>query len=228
MKPVIFSGEMVKAILEGRKTQTRVAVKPRNKKKAKQLEYRQGYGLWVNGYDDGYIGEREANGIIKDYTVSPMWMDLDAYIGKYAPYKPGDVLYVREAFWVHKNDPLDCYKNIIYDADYCDGHKTPDRWLPQWYSRKPSIRMPKAAARIYLRVVDVRVERLREITVQDACNELGKDYVVTGNLGADIAIMELDLNAFVSLWDNLNAKRGYTWESNPWVWKIVFERVKKS
>ena len=95
MKPVIFSGEMVKAILEGRKTQARVAIKPRDKEKAKLLRDKL-CGPWKPGYNDEHIVMHEANGRIKDYTVSLMWMDLDAYIRNYAPYKSGDILWVRE------------------------------------------------------------------------------------------------------------------------------------
>ena len=213
IKPIIFSAPMARAVLDGRKTQTRRAIKPRNKRKAKQNEYGQGHGLWVHGYNDEHIEKLEAHGSIKDYTVSPMWIDLDMYIKKYAPYKPGDVLWVRETIWVHKEDKSNDYKNIYYDADCYEHHKEKGRWLTNWYVKKPSIHMPKEAARIFLRVTDVSVERLQKITSTDMWNE--------GCLPKDINQKEIGTHDvwlqkyWTPLWDGVNDKRGYPWESNP-------------
>lgn len=122
---------------------------------------------------------------------------------------PGDRLWVRETF--ADNIP-GCPNGITYRADHIDpkgdGPANPIKW-------KPSIHMPKAAARIWLDVVSVRVERLQDITYDDCLHEGMWNY------GTDIDT----LAAFQELWQSLNAKRGYGEEVNPWVWVVEFKRV---
>ena len=204
MKPIIFSTPMVQAILNGCKTQTRRVMKPQPRLETYRNPERD-FWIWEDcNWLDGGLGFPKSG--IEDY----------------APYKPGDILWVREAFWVHNDDPLDSYKNIIYDADYGDGHKTPDRWLPQWYNRKPSITMPKAAARIYLRVTDVKVERVQEIL----CGDMKAEGCIPAHIkGGQWQQWQRDY--FEPMWNRTNAKRGYPWHANPWVWKIEFERTEK-
>ena len=116
--------------------------------------------MWINNYDNG--GEIAES--IKDYSVSPCWQRMDDYIKKYVP-NVGDVLYVRETwgrqtrhggiFTVYKADNLNA-KN--YDTNASGSYETGNvKWLP-------SVHMRKAAARIFLKVIDVRVERLQDIT----------------------------------------------------------------
>ena len=98
----------------------------------------------------------------------------------------------------------------------------------QFRKKLPSIFMPKAAARIWLEVTNVRVERLQEITEEDAVKEGIKNVFernphYDGTIGSAIKINHL--TQFRELWDSINAKRGYGWESNPWVWVIEFKRV---
>jgi hypothetical protein len=180
-KPILFSTEMVKAIIEGRKNVTRRVIKPQP--------------LWIA--DPGIpfkTPDADPRGIIKP------------------PYQPGDRLWVRET-WAD-NIP-GCPNGITYKADHIDpkgdGPANPIKW-------KPSIHMPKAAARIWLEVTNVRGERLREITEEDAIAE-----------GIRIGIGGMPYfscrEAFAALWNSLNAKRGYGWDSNPFVWAISFKTL---
>jgi hypothetical protein len=84
---------------------------------------------------------------------------------------------------------------------------------------RPSIFMPKEAARLFLQVANVRVERLQDITEEDALKEGVKAYGPNNCSGTSARI------AFAELWDSLNEKRGYGWNTNCWVWVIEFERV---
>lgn len=117
------------------------------------------------------------------------------------PYQPGDTLWVRETW-------AEMPYGFVYRADEGepDGWDCDDRW-------RPSIHMPREAARIFLRVIDVRVERLRDITATQAMSEGFTDW-----------------NDFVELW-NCTIKSAdrptYGWEANPWVWVIEFERCEK-
>lgn len=119
-------------------------------------------------------------------------------------YATGDLLWVRETW-------SDFYGDIIYKADE-DRVTEKFRW-------NPSLFMPKTAARIWLEVTDVRVERLQDITEDDA-----KKEGVTVDGHEEIWYRE----NFKDLWDGLNAKRGYGWEVNPWVYAITFKREEKN
>lgn len=135
-----------------------------------------------------------------------------------SPYQPGDVLYVRETWCKGSlNGGADQY---FYKADDNDFHC-------QW---RPSIHMPKEAARIFLRVTGVRVERLQDITLDDAIAEgcQGK-FIGSGEcVGAGWEILPED--EFADLWDSTIKKSDfdkYGWDANPWVWVIEFERISK-
>jgi hypothetical protein len=124
------------------------------------------------------------------------------------PYgKPGHTLWVRETFAVN------CVGGesfVFYRADsYPDGDGAP------W---KPSIFMPRKYSRIALRITDVRVERVQDITPDDCIRE-GINWVEVGPDLSDI------IDAFRSLWDGINAKRGYGWDANPYVWVVSFEKA---
>lgn len=185
MKPILFSKEMVLAILDGCKTQTRRAMKPQP---YRELEFLQ------------LVAEWDKN-----------------------PYgKSGDLLWVRETW---RSDELDDGTPAIhYAADrshrFVPGASQSD-WLAtgiytstRWRS---SIFMPAWASRITLKIRDVRVERLQSITEADALAEGIIPFSATAALD------------YKGLWDDINAKRGYPWESNPWVWVIDFsvEQIKK-
>lgn len=214
--PILFNTEMVRAILAGKKTETRRVMKPANPFRNRE-GYFQGSGLWI----DGYNKEDTPNGHVKDYSISSCWMPKKHYIDTYAPYKPEDILYVRET-WQYLYE-LDGNEEIIkgtgkyyYAAtdslpsgEYVDSRGSTYETVP-W---KPSIHMPKAAARIWLKVTEVRVERLQDID---------DDGVVTEGLQIG--------DPYDELWNSTIKKKDlplYGWDANPWVWVIEFERCEK-
>ncbi len=180
--PILFNTEMVRAILDGRRTVTRRVVK------------------FAEGRNPNWTGYKKDGLILYNGKNEPC--------NKKPPYQPGDILYVREAY--KRN--MDGYSGIdfggyIYKADCSSGFK--DLYNP-WH---PSIHMPKEAARIWLKVTDVRVERLKDITANSAMDEGFTDW-----------------NDLVSGWNSTLKKSDidrYGWDANPWVWVIEFERCEK-
>ena len=141
----------------------------------------------------------------------------EPYDVKLPRYAAGDVLWVREAWCKNENPNSPNYGGYEYYADYEGAHC---QSLIKW--RSP-IFMPREAARLFLKVKTVRVERLQDITEEDAKAEGCID-------GKSKDVLEFDLTArdvFAKLWNSINAKRGYGWETNPWVWVIEFERINK-
>jgi len=210
-KPILFNTEMVSMILSGRKTQTRRVIKPHNPVRAKMDGYKQGRGLWFSETRDNTAD----NWYIKDYTVSPCWISDRNYIKLYAPYKPGDMLWVRETFatWsrTYGSTP-----RIVYRADVDPGDKIDYEWFP-------SIHMPRDIARIYLRVKSVRAERVQEISPEDCVAE-GCDADMLSGVGP-----EFTRGVFNGIWDSTIKKSDiplYGWDANPWVWVVEFERIK--
>ena len=126
-----------------------------------------------------------------------------------APYQPGDILWVRET-WAET-----ATGDYVYIADF--PHTKDLLKHGKW---RPSIHMPKTAARLFLRVTDVRVEQLQYITEEGAWKEGCPDDVVPDKYPSSVVW-------FHELWDKLNLKRGYGWETNPWVYVIEFERISK-
>lgn len=213
-KPILFSTEMVQAILEGRKTQTR---------RTKGLEK-------VNENPDGHtfssfsIDNKNAN----FKRLEGMWQGVEVN------FQAGDILWVRETVFDYKNFkeyPIfsNIKENYIYKADgnFIGCHK--------W---KPSIHMPKEAARIFLKVSNIRVERLNDITEADAIAEgvyedplFGHNCYLCGKKGhvgtpnCEDGFFHTAKDSFLSLWESINGKQSL--ESNPWVWVIEFEKVEK-
>jgi hypothetical protein len=190
MKPIIFSTPMLQAILEGRKTQTR-----------RVITNIPGHGRITD------LGESETPGYkwcFRDKKF--LWHEVNEIK---SPYKTGDILWVRET-WADMHFVADILGHdrpetkYLYMADYSYETFDSTKW-------RPSLFMPREAARIFLEVKSVRVERLQEISEADANAE---DFC----FGCDW---------FHDYWDSLNAKRGYGWDSNPWVWVIGFERKKE-
>lgn len=176
-KPILFSTEMVRAILDGRKTMTRRVIKPQP----------------IDPYFRG--GSKNP---CKELTC---------------PYQPEDILWVRETWQkLDHSIALDVPEGVhayVYKAS--ENGELWERETENWKWR-PSIYMPREAARIFLRVTGVRVERLQDISNEDVHKEgfapWGDKYL-----------------RFADFWDHLNAKRGYGWDVNPWVWVVEFERI---
>lgn len=204
-RPIIFSGQMVRAILEGRKTQTRRVVSQRHidQMETDTLKYSKAdYGICPYGQVGDRLWVRE--------TWAVFWTE----------YEPDE-----ESVW-------DVPHLIEYRA-YADT-KYPGEWPddsgddPECAKWRPSIHMPRRASRIGLEIVKVRVERVQNITEEDAIAEGVK--VAAGHMHAPLipnAVMVpyTHRDAFNGLWDAINDKRGFGWDMNPRVWVIEFKRV---
>lgn len=186
-KPILFSTEMVKAILDGRKSQTRRIIKTHTLK---------------------VLDCAAAIGEISQYLSESQIIDKNnlKYILSCSPYKIGMRLWVRETWALDSN-------GYHYKADNCIFPKE----LGGWH---PSIFMPKEASRITLEITDIRVERLWDITEDDACRDGG--FIYSSMYVDDKNYAK---NRFKILWDSINLKRGYCWDSNPWTWVISFKRI---
>ncbi len=210
IKPILFNTEMVRAILEGRKGATRRSVK-------------------------GYIPDDAVWGYTaftpKGY-ISCRGTFADGYGEKFfkLPCEPGNILYVRETW--HKG--LEWY---IYRANYSDTEKFYRGGKEIEMKWRPSIHMPKEAARIWLKVTNVRVERLQDITPKGAESEgVGNLFYDDIGYGEKNYRTEVDpeygiaKEQFAWLWESTIKKSDidrYGWDANPWVWVIEFERCEK-
>ena len=194
-RPIIFNGPMVRAIRDARKTQTRrVAKLVDGTGGAKLLRLKSPYAArLVDGMGPVWspaAGSPEAP------------LPKDRLTGPYG--QPGDLLYVRETW---------AWRGNCWDAFYrADGVELPA--MPPNNKWKPSIHMPKSVARIWLKVTDVRVERVQDIGDDDAIAEGVEPDSNTGSI-----------EEFSYVWDSINAKRGFGWDINPWVFVICFERI---
>ena len=160
--------------------------------------------------------------------IVPNGWQMDA-IASVCPYgQVGDLLWVRESYAV-RSDGVD---QILYKADYQEVVKMLD--LPEINIKwKPSIHMFKCDARIWLEITGIRVERLQEITEEDAIGE-GIQLFKVGLPPTQVKVYAsgwpdplcggTSVDGFHHLWDSINAKRGYGWSENPWVWVIEFKR----
>lgn len=214
IKSILFNTEMVRAILDGRKTCTRRIVKPQQfigmlRDKCK------------NGAPEEFLKKKKL--MFKPYCDMT---DIELINTAYkAPYQPGDILYVRETFY----EDEDC---IFYKADNekLTGYRNMrgEDIVVKWH---PSIHMPKEAARIWLKVTDVRVERLQDITLEDIKNEgIYDDYKTYSKEYLENLRSVAYPKAFSRLWDSTIKKTDldrYGWGANPWVWGIEFERCEK-
>lgn len=191
-RPILFSGPMVRAILEGQKTQTRRVVKPAPLHRPVLCRP----GATIGCTDEQWV---DADGI---HAGKPMK----------CPYgKPGDRLWVRETWaWCSKARGHWLYRADDSDLGTC--HVKDGRW-------KPSIHMKRAASRIMLQVVAVRVERLQEISEADAEAEgvaFMREYP-----DADETLSARQL--YDILWESINGDG--SWAANPWVWVVEFRKV---
>jgi hypothetical protein len=208
--PIIFSGPMIKAILAGAKTQTRRVIKP-------QPQWR------YPGNNSRGVVFSTVRGRL--YGTAGFGLAQETWCIPECPYGvPGDLLWVRETWSI---DPNDCMPDtdlewtrwhIGYRAD--DPDAKPTHW--GWH---PSIYMPRWASRLTLRIESVRVERLQDITEADAQAE--GTVIPSGYSGCSMHPYNEYTCVYRELWDKLNAKRGYAWTTNPWVWVIGFAKESK-
>lgn len=199
-KPILFSTPMVKAILEGRKSVTRRVIKLKDgyNLEGKGEEITENIKLF--GSDTLFYNGEETDEMLK------------------SPYKVGDILYVRETWKEYEKRSLgrlEIEKFYGYKTDENNPNNPSEFYETKW---KPSIHMPKKAARIFLKVTDVRVERLQDITEEQATKEGVKAYGQNNCNGTSARI------AFAELWDSIS-KTEFEWRTNPWVWVIEFERI---
>ena len=193
IKPILFNTEMVRAILDGRKSCTRRIVKH-------DVEV-----ILNSPYHKKYpeVADKQ--------IISKLCMP---------PYQPGDILYVRETF--------------IQAAAHIFWYKADNKpWMSQGLLWKPSIHMPKEAARIWLKVTDVRVERLQECG-KGWCLDIEKEGIVTQQdpilYISDDTFHDALRMEFQKTWDSTIKKSDldrYGWDASPWVWVIEFERCEK-
>lgn len=211
IKPILFNTEMVRAILDGNKTVTRRIVKPRYR------DDESGFQVITNAHAGEFIRVEKVDenecGIFADgteRTVSP-------------PFDICDILWVRET-WCDRWLPDGYLKGADRYGYKADSNPTFGYWgksnetqsdcFEKW---RPSIHMPKQAARIFLRVTGVRAERLQDISEE----QIAKEGVVVGLQHQ---------NYFMDLWNSTIKKQDidrYGWDANPWVWVIEFERCEK-
>jgi hypothetical protein len=193
IKPILFNTEMVRAILDGRKTCTRRICKDANECTVPDMEF---YNADKRTYAVHNFADKEQ-------------MEQLSTAERTCPICTGDILYVRETW---KEAP----KGYYY---YEDWQKDDIADVTKW---KPSIHMPKEAARIWLKVTNVRVERLQEITEVQAQAEGCNSGLLTGACTAR--------GQFEDLWNSTVKKSDidrYGWDANPYVWVISFERCEK-
>ena len=207
-RPILFSGEMVKAILEGRKTQTRRIGKC-------QMDLATELGV-------NYIGHQTKGRVaVATYRAFPKGGPARHGLCE-CPYGiPGDRLWVRETFSAH--GAFGTEGRITYRADCGDGKE------PHGLHWKPAIFMPLKLSRITLEIVALRAERLQDISEKDALAEGiswpdvdGKPYrppIDTTGMSS----LRLAANRYKELWESINGKG--SWALNPWCWCIEFKRL---
>ena len=207
MKPILFNTEMVRAILDGRKTTTRRVINPQPICHGANITFKPHNNDFSLSAEKGWLCCRTCG---HDPEYSREGVDV-AHHWK-PPYFKGDILYVRETF---NSDWCD---HTIYKADGGSAKDAGYAKEPRWH---PSIHMPKEAARIFLRVTGVRAERLQDITEEQAKKE--------GFKSNGISIVGARCE-FVELWNSTIKKQDldkYGWNANPYVWVIEFERCEK-
>jgi len=237
-KPILFNTEMVRAILDGRKTQTRRVFSfewlPHERKIMPEGFER---------YADTHI-EKSKQGLWRGfYTVGGLTKGIGKFIKP--KYKTGDILYVRETWCIGTKEEDDSpYKEYWYIGQYKDSKSVFYKAsLDDQYSDedceckwKPSIHMPKKYARIFLKVTNVRVERLKDIKGSDILSEGVSKYKNYNDFRNDNsphdtkvfvgAIKKIEKD-WINLW-NSTAPEGYRWGNNPYVFVYEFEKMERN
>ena len=215
-RPILFSTEMVRAILDGRKTMTRRIIKPQP----------------IIDNDSGFVYSGNHRVCIKNDMFHRQWAEA---FERFCPYgEVGDILWVRET-WKPKYLKRCLYEFQLKYTDVCPWFYAADGDCEKGYgSWKPSIHMPKEAARLFLRITDIRVERLQNISEEDAISEGIKkvsnhnqwyNYLHPKNAVPAQMWVRGAVNSFETLWASINGFE--SWQSNPWVWVVSFEQIQK-
>lgn len=205
--PILFNTEMVRAILDGRKTCTRRICKDANECTVPDMDF---YNADRRTYAVHNFADQEHT---EQLSIAE----------RTCPICPGDILYVRETWCGLPVNEAGHMRGHTINYYKADGELRPKGWRGTWH---PSIHMPKEAARIWLKVTDVRVERLQEITDKDAEQEGAQpDYPF------DYAVDKWpNLEHFKEIWNDTIKKSDldrYGWDANPFVWVIEFEQCEK-
>lgn len=202
-RPILFSRPMVRALLDGSKTQTRRVVKPQpdTAHDGEPYWFIGGYRVW---------GYRPAPAVPLRAGGNPLP----------CPYgQRGDRLWVRESFAHMYRDNAQPEKRAPEDVAYMADNLTPDPYV--YGSWKPSIHMPRWASRITLEVTNVRVERLQDISEADALAEGVK--VHPDHHGKPPSSIYSPVQAYRDLWESIHDPD--SWDANPWVWAVTFRRL---
>ena len=206
MKPILFKSEMIRAILDGSKSQTRRIIKNS-----------------INPPID-YLSFLDSCFNDKDFPI-------DSTIRVGSKYQIDDILYVRETFRPFSNITMRTEDvGIEYKADgqYIKWFAEVEDAYPVFDNKwKPSIFLPKKFSRIFLKVVDIRLEKLNSISEKDAILEGVKLFGLHAYTcyNHDDYSFPYAKDSFHSLWDSINEKRGFSWKSNPWVFVYEFKRI---
>ena len=211
-RPIIFSGPMVRAILDGHKTQTRRVLKTQP---LEILDKARGQRLVsitrkMNGHTTWF-------GLLK--------RDPNQGAAFYCAHgEAGDLLFVREAFSAYAPEGQTGNWRTGENVTYVYRATDEDADISRWYS---PIHLPRPASRITLQIKSIRVERLQALSEADAIAEGVRRHDATRVFSTrDSALCyPTAREAFANGWDTINAKRGYSWESNPWVWRIEFKKL---
>ncbi len=199
MKSMIMGAENVRAILDGRKTRHSFPIKPQPPEGV----------TWVGWMLDSTARENTK------HIGSACWTEGIHYFYAKPRYKVGEIVYVKETAYFEtfhqqsdaeiKRDGYDPSIGVwVYKADEPDYPTIPGSWASPLY-------MPESASRIHLEITGIKAQRLQDIT-EDGANAEGYSRV----------------DEYAWAWDSINAKRGYPWESNPWVFVYTFKRVKEA
>ena len=242
IKPILFNTEMVRAILDGRKSYTRRMIKPQPQSRLCYTYAGGNCGTWgypsKTAYED-WGDEYKLPEDITDEELKRRWNP---------PYHTDDILYVRETWQCWRAHRYEATADIRFRAggdevrlQFANGNTDSinrldyDTFIHKWFSHygewKPSLFMPKEAARIWLKVTDVRIERLQDVTEDGAKAEGAIDnrgFIHSPENEYDR--IHTAREHFIKIWNSTIKKFDidrYGWDANPWVWVIKFERCEK-
>lgn len=201
--PILFNTEMVRAILDGRKSCTRRLVKPQLPQNVNEIHEVDTIGYLMFKTDDRL---------------------LDGWRNRKSPYQVGDILYVRETWARLFINRAAGYKSERYVYKASDKYPFGEKYIVK-FKWRPSIHMPKKAARIWLKVTDIKVSRLREMNTNDFLNE--GICLLPQTFSNAISMVCAHAEKFKSLWNSTVKEDWKKWDANPWVWVIGFKRCEE-